>query len=144
MRIKKSNEGKTVFQTRYSHFEYQITSFGLSNAPTSFYGYINKILTEKFNIFIIIYLDDISIYTKDLGQGHMRAVWWVLDLLKKNGFFVNLKIYQFHKDEVRFLRYIVLNQGIWMEDQRIKTVRNWLEPKSVSNIQVFINFANFY
>ena len=69
---------------------------------------------------------------------------WVLDPLKKNGLFANLKKCQFHKDEVRFLGYIVLSQGIRMEDERIKVVRNWSEPKSVQDIQVFIGFANFY
>ena len=63
-----------VFRTRYSHFEYQIIPFGLSNAQTSFWGYINKILAEKLDIFVIVYLDDIFIYTKNQGQGHVEVV----------------------------------------------------------------------
>ena len=118
--------------------------FGLSNAPASFQDYINKILAEKLDIFIIVYLDNILIYTKDQGQGHVEAVRWVLDLLKKNGLFANLKKCRFHKDEVRFLGYVVSSQGIRMEDERIEAVRNWPEPKSVRDIQVFIGFANFY
>ena len=65
--------------------------FGLSNAPASFQGYINKILAKKFNVFVIVYLDNILIYTKDEGQGQVEAVWWFLDLLWKNEFFANLK-----------------------------------------------------
>ena len=65
MRIKEGDEWKTAFQTRYGHFEYQVMPFGLSNAPASFQGYINKILVEKLNIFVIVYLDDIFIYTED-------------------------------------------------------------------------------
>ena len=118
--------------------------FGLSNAPASFQGYINKILVEKLDIFVIVYLDDILIYTEDQGQGHVKAVRWVLDLLRKNGLFANLKKCRFHKDEVRFLGYVVSSQGIRMEDERIEAVRNWPEPKSVRDIQVFIVFANFY
>ena len=118
--------------------------FGLSNAPASFQGYINKILAEKLDIFMIVYLDDILIYTEDQGQGHVEAVWWVLEILRKNGLFANLKKCRFHKDEVRFLGYVVSSQGIWMEDERIKVVRNWSKPKSVQDIQVFIYFANFY
>ena len=60
--------------------------FGLSNAPASFQGYINKILAEKLNVFIIFYIDDILIYTKDEGQDHVEAIQLVLDLLKKNFF----------------------------------------------------------
>ena len=115
--------------------------FGLSNAPASFQGYINKILAEKLDIFIIVYLDDILIYTEDQGQGHVEAVRWVLDLLRKNGLFANLKKCWFHKDEMRFLRYVVLSQDIRIEDEE---VRNWPEPKSIRDIQVFIGLANFY
>ena len=62
MRIKEGNEWKTAFQTKYGHFKYQVMPFGLSNAPASFQSYINKILAEKFYIFVIMYLDDIFIY----------------------------------------------------------------------------------
>ena len=144
MRIKEGDEWKTAFRTRYGHFEYQVMPFGLSNAPASFQGYINKILTEKLNIFIIIYLDDILIYTENQGKGHVEIVRWILDLLRKNSLFVNLKKCRFYKNKVRFLGYIVSSQGIYMEDERIETVRNWPEPKSVQDIQVFIGFANFY
>ena len=65
MRIKEGDEWKTAFRTRYGHFEYQVMPFGLSNAPASFQGYINKILAEKLDIFVIVYLDDILIYTED-------------------------------------------------------------------------------
>ena len=134
MRIKEGDEWKMAFQTRYGHFEYQVMPFRLSNTPASFQGYINKILAEKLDIFVIVYLDDIFIYTKDQGQGHVEAVRWVLDLLRKNGLFANLKKCRFHKDEVRFLGYVVSSQGIRMEDERIKAVRNWPEPKSVRDI----------
>ena len=56
------------------HFEYQVMSFGLSNAPASFQGYINKILAKKLNIFVIVYLNDILIYTEDPGQAHVDVV----------------------------------------------------------------------
>ena len=144
MRIKEGDKWKTVFQTRYGHFKYQVILFGLSNAPTSFQGYINKILAEKLDIFIIVYLDDILIYTEDQGQGHMEVVQWVLEILRENGLFANLKMCRFYKDKVQFLEYIVLSQGIRMEDKRIEVVRNWPEPKSVRDIQVFNGFANFY
>ena len=118
--------------------------FGLFNAPASFQGYINKILAKKLDIFVIVYLDDTLIYTKDPGQGHVEAVRRVLDILRRHGLFANLKKCQFHKDEVCFLGYIVLAQGVRMEDGQIKAVKNWPEPTSVRDIQVFIGFANFY
>ena len=108
--------------------------FGLFNAPASFQGYINKILAEKLNIFVIVYLDDIFIYIKDPGQGYMEAVRWVLDVLRRHGFFANLKKYRFHKDEICFLGYIVLTQGVRIEDEQIKTVKNWPKPTLVRDI----------
>lgn len=63
-----------AFQTKYGYFEYQIMFFGLSNALASVQGYINKILIGKFDIFMIVYLDDIFIYTKNLGQGHKNTI----------------------------------------------------------------------
>ena len=98
--------------------------FGLSNIPASFQGYINKILAEKLNIFIIVYFDDILIYTEDPGQAHVDAIRWVFEELKKNGLFANLKKYRFHKDKVRFLGYVVSAQGVRMEEKRINAVKN--------------------
>ena len=118
--------------------------FGLSNAPASFQGYINKILAKKLDIFIIVNLDNILIYTKDPGQGHVEAVRWVLDVLRRHKLFANLKKYRFHKDEICFLSYIVSAQRVRMEDKQIKVVKNWPKPTSVRDIQVFIGFANFY
>ena len=73
MKIYKGDEWKTAFQTRYDYFKYQVMAFGLSNALATFQGYINKIQAEKLDIFIIIYLDDILIYTKDLSQPYVEA-----------------------------------------------------------------------
>ena len=81
--------------------------FGLSNATASFQGYINKILAQKLDVFVIVYLDELLIYIEDKGRGYVEAVWWVLDLLRKNGLFVNLKKCQFHSEEVRFLGYVM-------------------------------------
>ena len=144
MRIREGDEWKTAFRTRYGHFEYQVMPFGLSNAPATFQGYVNKILVEKLNIFVVVYLDDILIYTKDPRQPHIEAVRWVLDQLWKHFFFANLKKYGFHQDEIRFLGYVVLSKGINMEAEKIEVVKDWPEPKSVCNIQVFLGFANFY
>ena len=74
MKIRKGNEWKTAFRTQYGLFQYQVIPFVLTNAPASFQKYINKILAEKVDIFIIVYLDDILIYTEDNGDGHVAAV----------------------------------------------------------------------
>ena len=118
--------------------------FGLSNAPAIFQGYVNKFLAEKLDIFIIVYLDNILIYTEDPRQPHVEAVRWVLDQLRKCLLFANLKKCCFYQDEVCFLEYVVSSKGISMEVKRIKVVKEWPKPKSIQDIQVFLDFVNFY
>ena len=118
--------------------------FGLSNAPASFWGYINKILARKLDIYVIVYLNDIFIYTKDPCQAHVNAVWWVLEEFRRNGLFVNVKKCRFHKDKVCFLWYVLSAQEVQMREERIDFVKNWPKPKFVHDIQVFLGFANFY
>ncbi len=91
-----------------------------------------------------MYLNDILIYTEDPEQPHVEVMWWVLEQLRKYGFYANLKKCWFYEDEVRFLGFVVLAQGIKMEEKRIETVRDWPESQSVRDIQVFLSFANFY
>ena len=74
MRIRKGDEWKTAFRTRYGYFKYQVMPFGLTNKLANFQGYINKILAEKLDIIVIVYLDDILIYTKDDGDGQVAVM----------------------------------------------------------------------
>ena len=82
--------------------------FGLFNTLVSFQSYINKILAKKFNIFVIVYLDDIFIYIMDPSQGYIEAVRLMLDILRKHKLFANLKVCQFLKNKVCFLGYVML------------------------------------
>ena len=74
--------------------------FGLTNAPASFQRFINKIFAKKLNIFVIVYLDNIVICTDDDGDGHIAAIWLVLEQLKKYSLYTNLKKFWFHQEEV--------------------------------------------
>ena len=91
--------------------------FGLSNAPASFQNYINKILAKKLDVFVIVYLNDILIYTKDANQTHVDAFRLVLNKPRKHNFFANLKMYCFYKDEIQFLGYVILAYGVKIEDK---------------------------
>ena len=118
--------------------------FGLSNAPASFQGYINKILAKRLDLFVIVYLNNIFIYIEGPAWAHVNAIWWDLKELRKYGLFLNLKKWQSHKDKICFLRRVVSAQRVQIEDKKIEEVKNWPKPKSVYNIQVFFGFANFY
>ena len=98
--------------------------FELSNASASFKDYIHKILAKKLNIFVIVWIDNILIYTEDVRQAHVNAVCWVLNKLRKHGLFANLKKSYFHKDEIWFWGYVVSAQEIKIEDKQIEAVKN--------------------
>ena len=144
MRICKDNKQKTAFKTQYGYFKYQVIVFGLSNTLAIFQEYLNKILAEKFDIFVIINLDDILIYTKDLGQPYIEAVYWVLDQLRKYFLFANRKKCWFHQNEIYFLRYIVLSKSISINAEKIEVVKEQLKPKLIQDIQTFLSFVYFY
>ena len=74
MRIREGDKWETAFKIRYGNFEYQVMPFGLTNAPAIFQSYINKILAEKLDIFVIVYFDDILIYIKNKGKKYVEAV----------------------------------------------------------------------
>ena len=84
------------------------------------------------------------IYTKNAGQAFVNAVFGVLNKQKKHSLFANLKKCHFHKIKVQFLGYVMLAQAIKMKDEQIKAVKNLPKPKSMKDIQVFFDFANFY
>ena len=81
--------------------------FELSNTPASFQEYINKIPAKKLSVVVIVYLDNILIYTKDESQDYVDVIQWVLKELRKHGLFANLKKCHFYKNEVRFLAYVI-------------------------------------
>lgn len=91
--------------------------FGLSNASVSFQRYINKILIKKLDIFVIVYLDDILIYTKKIDQLCVNVVYEVLEQLQKNSLYINFKKCNFHQDKIQFLRFVVLVQGIQIKEK---------------------------
>ncbi len=92
----------------------------------------------------MVYLDDILIYTKDPGQLYVDAIQWFLKQLQKYGLYTNLKKCRSYEDKIQFLGFVVLAQGIRMEENKIEAIKDWLESQSVKNIQVFLSFANFY
>ena len=116
----------------------------LMNVPASFQGFINKILTEKFDIFIIVYLDNIFIYTDDNGDDYIAAVRWVFGQLRKYLLYTNLKKCWFHQEVIWFLGYVVSLKDICIENETIEAVKKWPELQSVQDIQVFLGFTNFY
>lgn len=143
IRIRKGDEWKTAFRTRYGHFEYLVMPFGLANAPATFQAYMNKALAGLVDITCVIYLDDILIYSRTKEQ-HLLDIKEVLLRLRKFGLYASLKKCFFFQEEVEYLGFIVGRQGTSMDPERVRTIEEWPKPTSYRELQVFLGFANFY
>jgi hypothetical protein len=143
VRIKAGEEWKTAFRTRYGLYEYQVMPFGLTNAPASFQRLMNDTLHEYLDVFTVVYLDDILVYSKSREE-HVRHVKLVLEKLKKNNLLLKPEKCDFHKQEVEFLGHLVGVDGVRMDPRKIDAVTNWPEPTTVKEVQAFLGFANFY
>ncbi|TID16590.1 hypothetical protein E6O75_ATG11708 [Venturia nashicola] len=143
IRIRPGDEWKTAFRTRYGHFEYLVMPFGLANAPATFQAYINKALSGLVDSICVVYLDDVMIYSKTRSE-HVRHVREVLTRLRQFGLYSNLKKCKFFTEEVEFLGFIVNTSGVQMDRKRVATIAEWPEPKTYTEVQVFLGFCNFY
>lgn len=143
VRIAEGDEWKTAFRTRYGHFEYQVMPFGLTNAPASFQGLINNVLREYLDLFVVVYLDDILIYSKDITE-HSTHVKQVLTALRKAELLVKLEKCVFSSTSIDFLGYIISTDGIKMDPRKVSAVQDWPVPKTVKEVMAFLGLANFY
>ncbi len=138
-----SDEWKTAFHTRYSHFEYLIMSFELANAPATFQAYINWALAEHMNFICVVYLNDILIYSQS-EEEHKHHVCEILERLRCYKLFVNLRKCVFSIDTVEFLKFIVSITEMMMNSWWIDTIKTWSTLKTFQKVQVFLKFINFY
>ena len=143
LRIREGDEWKTAFRTRYGLFEYLVMPFGLTNAPASFQSYIHGVLRQFLDVTVIVYLDDILVFSRDPSQ-HEKHVREVLKALFKAGLYAKFSKCLFSVTRLPFLGFILTDKGVEMEEDRISTILNWPEPESVREIQSFLGFANFY
>jgi len=143
IRMRTGDEHKTAFRTRYGQYEYKVMPVGLVNAPATFQTMMNKILREFLDHGVVVYLDDILIFSENMDY-HIKLVQKVLDRLEQHDLAVSLKKSVFHQDEVEFLGYIVRTSGVTKSDRKVKSVQDWAHPRSVKEVQIFIGFANFY
>jgi len=143
VRIKPGDEWKTAFRCRYGHFEYLVMPFGLTNAPAFFQHLMNDVFREHLDHFVIIYLDDILIYSDSL-EDHTEHVKLVLSILRKHGLYAKLEKSSFHQTQVEYLGFIISPSGITMDPSKTSTIKAWPTPLSVKDIQSFLGFANFY
>ena len=116
---------------------------GLSNAPAAFQRFMNDIFADMLDVCVVVYLDDILIYSSDMST-HRQQVKEVLRRLRQHGLYAKPEKCAFHQDRVEFLGYILSAQGLTMASDKVQVICDWPEPRKVKDVQSFLGFANFY
>nr|GEU33891.1 putative reverse transcriptase domain-containing protein [Tanacetum cinerariifolium] len=129
--------------TRYGHFEFTVMPFGLTNAPAVFIDLMNRVYRPYLDNFVILFIDDILIYSKSKEE-HEVHLKLILELLKKEKLFGKFSKCEFWLQEVYFLGHVVNSEGIHVDPNKIKAVKNWKPPKTPIEIRSFLGLARYY
>nr|GEW50491.1 reverse transcriptase domain-containing protein [Tanacetum cinerariifolium] len=134
---------KTAFRTRYGHYEFQVMPFGLTNAPVVFTDLMNRVCKPYLEEFVIVFIDDILIYSKKKKEHeeHLKAI---LKLLKKEVLYAKFSKYEFWIPKVQFLGHMIDSQGIHVDLAKIESIKDWASPKTPTDIRQFLGLAGYY
>jgi RNase H-like domain found in reverse transcriptase/Reverse transcriptase (RNA-dependent DNA polymerase)/Integrase zinc binding domain/Chromo (CHRromatin Organisation MOdifier) domain/gag-polyprotein putative aspartyl protease len=143
VRIKPEDVEKTAFRTRYGHYEFLIMPFGLTNAPATFMTIMNNILHPLLDKCVIVYIDDILIYSKN-EEEHEKHLRQVLTLLRENKLYGKLSKCEFFKESVEFLGHVVSSKGVETEAKKVQTIKDWPKPENVKELMSFLGLCNYY
>ncbi|GJX15394.1 putative reverse transcriptase domain-containing protein [Tanacetum coccineum] len=143
LRVRDEDIPKTAFKTRYGHYEFQVMPFGLTNAPTVFTDLMNRVCKPYLDKFIIVFIDDILIYShnKEEHASHMRII---LELIKKEKLYAKFSKCDFWIRIVQFLRHLIDSQGLHVDPAKIEAVKNWTSPSTPTEIRQFLVLAGYY
>ncbi|MBW0499006.1 hypothetical protein O181_038721 [Austropuccinia psidii MF-1] len=143
LRIKEGDEHLTAFRTKYDSYEYVVMPFGLTNAPASFQNLVNDIFSDFLDLFVVVYLDDIMVFSKS-EEEHGKHVASFLQRLSDNNLFSKASKCVFHASSVEYLGYVVSSDGLKMNSSKVQQILNWPQPKNIKALQSFLGFDNFY
>jgi hypothetical protein len=143
LKIRESEIPKTAFCTRYGLYEYTVMSFGLTNAPSYFMYLMNKVFMEYLDRFIIVFIDDILVFSKTMEE-HEEHLRLELEKLRSNQLYAKFSKCEFWLTEVAFLGHVISAGGVSVDPGKVKDVLNWVPPATVSEIRSFLGLAGYY
>ncbi|GJV18854.1 putative reverse transcriptase domain-containing protein [Tanacetum coccineum] len=143
LRVRDEDFPKTAFRTQYRHYEFQVMLFGLTNTPAVFMDLMNRVCKLYLDKFVIVFIDDILIYScnKEEHADHLRII---LELLKKEKLYAKFSKCDFWISIVQFLRHVIDSQGIHVDLAKIEAVKNWASPTTPTEIRQFLGLAGYY
>ncbi|GKB08135.1 putative reverse transcriptase domain-containing protein [Tanacetum coccineum] len=143
LRVKDEDIPKTAFRTRYRHYEFQVMSFGLTNAHVVFMDLMNRVCKPYLDKFVIVFIDDILIYSRNKEEhtDHLRII---LELLKKEKLYAKFSKCDFWISIVQFLGHVIDSQGIHVDPAKIEAVKNWASPTTPTEVRQFLGLAGYY
>ena len=142
VRVASQDIYKTAFGTRYGHFEFLVLPFGLTNAPATFMSFMHEVLQPFLDEFVVVFLDDILIYSKS-EEEHLKHLRLVLQKLREYHLFAKMSKCAFQLQEVEFLGHVVSSVGIKMDAAKCKAIQDWPTPKSVKDVRSFHGLVNY-
>ncbi|GJU42882.1 putative reverse transcriptase domain-containing protein [Tanacetum coccineum] len=143
LRVREQDISKTTFQTRYGHYEFQVMPFGLTNEPAIFMDLMNRVCKPYLDKFVIFFIDDILIYSKD-GKEHEEHLKVILELLKKEQLYAMFSKCEFWIPKVQFLSHVIDSRGIHVDPAKIESIKDWASPKTPTEIRQFLGLAGYY
>ncbi|KAJ9567489.1 hypothetical protein OSB04_003455 [Centaurea solstitialis] len=143
LKVKEADVHKTAFRTRYSHFEFLVMPFGITNAPAAFMDLMNRVCRPMLDRSVIVFIDDILIYSKTREE-HVVHLREVLEVLRRERLYAKFSKCAFWLEEVQFLGHIINREGIKVDPAKIEAVMNWEVPKAPTEIRSFLGLAGYY
>ncbi|GJU50846.1 putative reverse transcriptase domain-containing protein [Tanacetum coccineum] len=143
LRVRDEDIPKTAFKTRYGHYEFQVMPFGLTNALAVFMDLMNRVCKPYLDKFVIVFIDDILIYShnKEEHANHLRII---LELLKKEKLYAKFSKCDFWIHIVQFLGHLIDHQGPHVYPAKIKAVKNWTSPTTPTELRQFLGLVGYY
>ena len=140
LKIKGEDIPKTAFRTRYGHYEFLVMPFGLTNAPTAFMDLMNRVFHEFLDLFVIVFIDDILIFSKSMEEykEHLRIVF---PIFREKKLYAKFNTCEFWLDQVVFLGHVISEAEISVDPSKVEVVVNWARPTNVSKVRSFLGLA---